>query len=148
MTAANVALMNNATCSGPSAAPVPNSTIVKTIRPISTTTGASASSSDGSRGPGAGVRVSDDAGSADMAVLSSPGPHWAVPDRTRAPARLWPPDVPPRSISLAAGQPLPAGLDAGHERLVGESSGFLVRRTPHPLRVGGLLPTSLARLPG
>jgi len=42
--------MNNATCNGPSAAAVPNSTIVNTSRPISTTTGASASASEGSRG--------------------------------------------------------------------------------------------------
>src|SRR5262249_39633847 len=50
MIPAKVALANNATCNRPSAAAVPNSTIVNTSRPISTTTGVSASRSDGSRG--------------------------------------------------------------------------------------------------
>jgi len=50
MTPAKVALANSATCNGPSAAAVPNSTIVNASRPISTTTGASASASEGSRG--------------------------------------------------------------------------------------------------
>src|SRR6516162_7698756 len=64
MIPAKVALANNATCNGPSAAAVPNSTIVRASRPISTTTGASASASEGSRGaagdPGPGREIDTD----------------------------------------------------------------------------------------
>ena len=48
---ATIALVNSATCSGPFAASIPNSTIVSVSSTISTTTGMSASRNDGGRGP-------------------------------------------------------------------------------------------------
>ncbi len=48
---ATIALVSNATCSGPLAASIPNSTIVSVSSAISTSTGMSASRNDGGRGP-------------------------------------------------------------------------------------------------
>src|SRR6516225_9925433 len=108
MTAANVALRNNATCNGPSAAPTPNSTIVRTIRPISTTTGASASSNDGWRcgrtgTPGAGVE-----GGSDITLPQLASALWSAGFRRAA--CLW-----------------PGGLDVWHEGVVAVPGGLLVR---------------------
>src|SRR5215472_17196092 len=71
--AANVALINRATCNGPSAAPVPNSAIVSASNTTKTTTGASASASDGSRGAGARIPGAGGVDSSAIAGLSRPG---------------------------------------------------------------------------
>src|SRR6516164_5856635 len=73
MIPAKVALKNNATCSGPSAAAVPNSTIVSTSRTISTTTGASASRSVGSRGGRAARARLGGLDVGDEGVVGEPG---------------------------------------------------------------------------
>jgi hypothetical protein len=52
---ANAALSRSATCSGPSVALIPNSTIVKAISAISTITGSSASRKVGGLGAPAGA---------------------------------------------------------------------------------------------
>src|SRR6516164_369102 len=102
MIPAKVALANNATCNGPSAAAVPNSTMVKTSRAISTTTGARASSSEGSRGGG-------------RAGTAGPGGEIET-------------DIPcPFSCLRGAARAFLGRLDVGDEGVVGESGGFLVR---------------------
>src|SRR5262249_3052518 len=60
------ALVISATCSGPSAAPIPNSTIVSAIRTMSVTTGISASSRLGGRG------------TTLLVTMSVPGPRSAL----------------------------------------------------------------------
>src|SRR4051794_37942565 len=71
MSAANAPLRRSATWSGPSVALTPNSQIVSAINAISTTTGATASTSDGGRGGGAVGSITRDA---PGPALGGPGP--------------------------------------------------------------------------
>jgi hypothetical protein len=74
---AKAALRSRATCKGPSVAATPNRAMVRAIRPMSTTMGSSASSSDGGRGPGDGGSVGSTtppAVSPGLGVMGRPPP--------------------------------------------------------------------------